>query len=172
MTIADVLKTPEFYNNMKVVISDLENTRKKAAMMAKAPLKRHPIDRLHERWVFDPGQMTVLYANAMDKLRKQWNESFLAANIPSLSTETCAMILAAVEATDENEQFVMNCKFQADIEYICKRFNINGGEVPSAELCSALKKWRNKIIDSVRMFQKYPNEVTDFFKEYYNIELR
>lgn len=30
MTISDVLKTPEFYNNLKVVISDLENTRRKA----------------------------------------------------------------------------------------------------------------------------------------------
>lgn len=67
MTISDVLKTPEFYNNLKVVISDLENTRRKAGMMADAPLKRHPIDRLQERGVFEPGQMTVLYANAMDK---------------------------------------------------------------------------------------------------------
>ena len=64
MTIADVLKTPAFYNNLKVVISDLENTRRKAGMMADAPLKRHPIDRLQERGVFEPGQMTVLYANA------------------------------------------------------------------------------------------------------------
>lgn len=28
MTIADVLETPAFYNNLKVVISDLENTRR------------------------------------------------------------------------------------------------------------------------------------------------
>lgn len=67
MTIADVLKTPAFYNNLKVVISDLENTRKKAGMVADAPLKRHPIDRLQEKGVFEPGQMTVLYASAMDK---------------------------------------------------------------------------------------------------------
>lgn len=53
MTISDVLKTPEFYNNLKVVISDLENTRRKAGMMADAPLKRHPIDRLQERGVFN-----------------------------------------------------------------------------------------------------------------------
>ena len=58
MTIADVLKTPAFYNNLKVVVSDLENTRRKAGMMADAPLKRHPIDRLQERGVFEPGQMT------------------------------------------------------------------------------------------------------------------
>ena len=69
MTIADVLKTRAFYNNLKVVISDLENTRRKAGMMADAPLKRHPIDRLQERGVFEPGQMTVLYANAMDNFQ-------------------------------------------------------------------------------------------------------
>lgn len=57
MTISDVLKTPEFYNNLKVVISDLENTRRKAGMMADAPLKRHQIDRLQERGVFEPGNL-------------------------------------------------------------------------------------------------------------------
>lgn len=67
MTIADVLKTPEFYNNLKVVISDLENIRRNARISANAPLKRHPIDRLQEKGVFEPGQMTVLYASAMDK---------------------------------------------------------------------------------------------------------
>lgn len=67
MTISDVLKTPEFYNNMKVVISDLENIRRNARISANAPLKRHPIDRLQEKGVFEPGQMTVLYASAMDK---------------------------------------------------------------------------------------------------------
>jgi hypothetical protein len=49
MTISDVLKTPEFYNNLKVVISDLENTRRNAGISANAPLKRHPIDRLQEK---------------------------------------------------------------------------------------------------------------------------
>ena len=67
MTISDVLKTPEFYNNLKVVISDLENIRRNARISANAPLKLHPIDRLQEKGVFEPGQMTVLYASAMDK---------------------------------------------------------------------------------------------------------
>lgn len=75
MTISDVLKTPEFYNNLKVVISDLENIRRKAGMMADAPLKRHPIDRLQERGVFEPGQMTVLYTNAMDKKLQGYSSS-------------------------------------------------------------------------------------------------
>lgn len=75
MTIADVLKTPTFYNNLKVVISNLENTRRNAEISANAPLKRHPIDRLQERGVFEPGQMTVLYANAMDKKLQGYSSS-------------------------------------------------------------------------------------------------
>lgn len=75
MTIADVLKTPTFYNNLKVVISSLENTRRNAEISANAPLKRHPIDSLQERGVFEPGQMTVLYANAMDKKLQGYSSS-------------------------------------------------------------------------------------------------
>ena len=75
MTISDVLKTPEFYNNLKVVISDLENIRRNARISANAPLKRHPIDRLQERGVFEPGQMTVLDVNAMDKKLQGYSSS-------------------------------------------------------------------------------------------------
>lgn len=75
MTIADVLKTPEFYNNLKVVISDLENIRRNAGISANAPLKWHPIDRLSEKGVFEPGQMTVLYASAMDKKLQGYSSS-------------------------------------------------------------------------------------------------
>lgn len=75
MTISDVLKTPEFYNNLKVVISDLGNIRRHAGISANAPLKRHPIDRLQEKGVFEPGQMTVLYASAMDKKLQGYSSS-------------------------------------------------------------------------------------------------
>jgi hypothetical protein len=71
MTISDVIKTREFYHKMNVVITDLINVRRNAI----APLKRHPIDRLQERGVFDPGQMTVLYANAMDKKLQGYSSS-------------------------------------------------------------------------------------------------
>lgn len=75
MTISDVLKTPEFYNNLKVVISDLGNIRRNAGISANAPLKRHPIDRLQEKGVFEPGQMTALYASAMDKKLQGYSSS-------------------------------------------------------------------------------------------------
>lgn len=75
MTISDVLKTPEFYNNLKMVIPDLENIRRNARIGANALLKRHPIDRLQGKGVFEPGQMTVLYASAMDKKLQGYSSS-------------------------------------------------------------------------------------------------
>lgn len=75
MTISDVLKTPEFYNNLNMVIPDLQITRREAEISANAPLKRHPIDRLQEKGVFEPGQMTVLYASAMDKKLQGYSSS-------------------------------------------------------------------------------------------------
>lgn len=75
MTISDVLKTPEFYNNLKVVISYLENTMRNVVIIVNYPLKRHPIDRLQEKGVFEPGQMTVLYASAMDKKLQGYSSS-------------------------------------------------------------------------------------------------
>lgn len=75
MTISDVLKTPEFYNNLKVVISDSGNIRRNAGISANAPFKRRTIDRLREKGVFEPGQMTVLYANAMDKKLQGYSSS-------------------------------------------------------------------------------------------------
>lgn len=53
----------------------MKNTRRKAGMMANAPLKRHPIDRLQERGVFEPGQMSVLYATALDKKLQGYSSS-------------------------------------------------------------------------------------------------
>lgn len=76
MTIADVLKTNEFYHNMDVVIAYiayLKNTRKLAVSIEN--LKRHTIDRLQERGVFEPGKMTVLFANAMDKKLQGYSSS-------------------------------------------------------------------------------------------------
>lgn len=99
MTISDVLKTPEFYNNLKVVISDLENIRRNARISANAPLKRHPIDRLQEKGVFEPGQMTVLYASAMDK--KLYGYS---------SSERTFILKVGGEAFDKTMKHLLNKK--------------------------------------------------------------
>lgn len=67
MTIADVLKHPLYFKKLKMVIAELEATRRRAMISANAPLKRHAMDRLQEKGVFNSANMAVLYAGAMDK---------------------------------------------------------------------------------------------------------
>ena len=108
----------------------------------------------------------------MSDLRQQWNETCLAAGIPSLSTEACAMILSIVYMTDNDENIVMNKKLQADIDYIKKRFHIEGGEIPDWYLGQAVKAFIMTTEKAIQKYGDWPLLVKDFFKEYYNIELR
>lgn len=52
---------------MGVFIDDMEATRRRAMISVNAPLKRHAMDRLQEKGVFNAANMAVLYAGAMDK---------------------------------------------------------------------------------------------------------
>ena len=67
MKIADVLVTEEYYKNIKNVIANLRKIREDARKKSNNNLRRHAIDRLEEKGVFEPGQLTQLYAEAMDK---------------------------------------------------------------------------------------------------------
>lgn len=67
MKIADVLVTNEYYKNIKNVIANLRRIREDARKKSNNNLRRHAIDRLEEKGVFEPGQLTQLYAEAMDK---------------------------------------------------------------------------------------------------------
>ena len=67
MKIADVLVTNEYYKNIKNIIANLRHIREDARKESNNILLRHVMDRLEERGVFEPEQMTQLYAEVMDR---------------------------------------------------------------------------------------------------------
>lgn len=67
MKIADVLVTEEYYRNIKNAINYITKTREEQRKKYKLVPYRHAADRLREKGVFEPGQLTQLYAEAMDK---------------------------------------------------------------------------------------------------------
>ena len=82
------------------------------------------------------------------------------------------MILAVVYVADSDENIVMNLKLQADIYFIQKRFNITGGYIPDRDFIQITKGFVMAIEGNFIEYGDYPQFVRDFFKEYYNIELR
>lgn len=78
LTIADVLRMREYYDAMREYISELDKLRRDAEIAAKnrnTTLCRCEIDRLREKGVWNPGDMTVVYAKAMEKMLTGFSSS-------------------------------------------------------------------------------------------------
>lgn len=71
LSIADVLKMPLFFDNVKTQLmslwNDRETARKKAAKDNQR-LKAHVIDRMHNAGDWEPGKFVVIFATILDKV--------------------------------------------------------------------------------------------------------
>lgn len=67
LTIADVLKMPEFFDNIKTLIDELQEKRREAKYLCGPYLKAHPIDKVIKNNDFEPGKLTVIFAKILDK---------------------------------------------------------------------------------------------------------
>lgn len=71
LSIADVLKMPLFFDNVKTQLmslwNDRETVRKKAAKDNQR-LKAHVIDRMHNAGDWEPGKFVVIFATILDKV--------------------------------------------------------------------------------------------------------
>lgn len=78
LSIADVLKMPLFFDNVKAQLTSLwndrETARKKAARKNQR-LKAHVIDRMHNNGDWEPGQFVVLFAKILDKVATGYSSS-------------------------------------------------------------------------------------------------
>ena len=70
MSIADVLKTPEFFKELSKLLATLIGVRDKARLQTRGELKAHPIDKLIDEGVWEAGKFSVLYAQVLDKVDK------------------------------------------------------------------------------------------------------
>ena len=120
----------------------------------------------------------------MEALREQWNNMCLSAGIPAISKDTCARILAVVYLYGNNEAFIDNKPFLADIGYIKARFGIYGGGIPDAGFIELLKRY----IHGLEAYEKAHKDdgteggavfklhvqpwAIDLFKERYGIKLK
>ena len=69
-----------------------------------------------------------------------------------------------------NEAMVLNRHFTADVDYICKRFNIGGGLTPDPEFVEAFKEYAKDLKEADRQ-GFIPQWAVKLFGEEYNIKL-
>ena len=95
-------------------------------------------------------------------------KAFLSADIPFLSTDTSARILAIVYVYGgDKESMTHNVKLKADLEYIQKKHGIEGGETPDEKISVLIKKY----VSEFESKEKAPQWAKEMFNEKYGIEL-
>jgi len=67
----------------------------------------------------------------METLRDLWNKTCMSANIPAISMDTCARILAVVYVHGNNESLVYNKSFLSDLQYIKEKFEARSSQAPN-----------------------------------------
>lgn len=119
----------------------------------------------------------------METLKDLWNKTCISANIPAISMDTCARILAVVYVHGNNESFVCNKSFLSDLQYVKERFRLKGGEIPDADFCELVKKYVAKLesyiedhksdnSDNSAIFKSHiPNWAIELFSDRYKIKL-
>ena len=104
MSIADVLKTPEFFKELSKLLGTLSGSRDKARRQAGGALKAHPIDKLIDEGVWEAGKFSVLYAQVLDKVDKT-HSSTVRAFIRDVGNEafnkTMAKLIKDEKARDK-----------------------------------------------------------------------
>lgn len=97
--------------------------------------------------------MTTL--NDMD-IRDQWYESCLQADIPAISKDKSAKILAMVYVLGgSHSNYTYSTSLRSALRYIKKKFHIDGAETPDAEIVTLIRQYVNELEDSYANAQEY-----------------
>lgn len=119
----------------------------------------------------------------MNEIYSQWLESCLHTGIPAISTDTAARIMAVVYLCANNENFTHNAKLRADLDYICKRWDIEGACYPNKDIVILIRKYSKEIEDYIeetnkqaadwleRCHTKYPQWCHELIESRYDFKL-
>lgn len=100
-------------------------------------------------------------------------ETALNFGLPIISTDTSARILSVVYVHGNNEFMVHSPKFQIEIDYIKRRFHIQGTETPTSDITSLIQHYSKELEEYEKQNPKrrYPDWAKLLFKTRYGFDL-
>ena len=100
------------------------------------------------------------------KFYMQMLSAATSIGLPIIGRHTAAKILFLMyRYGGDQERLVYSPKFVAEIDYIKKTYNIDGGEIPDSELAEYLRKLDSENTDEI------PQWANDLCKERYGFKL-
>lgn len=122
-----------------------------------------------------------------EQLQQDWLNACLAADIPAVTRDTAARLLAVLYVHGGgHEEMVMNRKFTNEMRYIQRRYGIEGGQRPDAEVVSLIQHYVTELqqyedqhtdgsvadADGSKVIDSAPAWAVNLFRDRYGIKLR
>lgn len=79
------------------------------------------------------------------QMKRDWNNTCLAAGIPAITLDTCARIMAVLYVHGNNEAMTHSPMFLCDVEYISKRFKLYGTGIPDADFVEEVQGYVKEL---------------------------
>ena len=111
--------------------------------------------------------MESLLDNPQFKQRWAMYESVLAAGLPIVSRETCAIICAMLLVWGNEERFTHHHRLVCELRYAQKRFRIEGSESPDADFTRLLQSYVSQLELMQQREDRVPDHIDAMFQERY-----
>lgn len=122
-----------------------------------------------------------------ERLQQDWLNACLAADIPAVTRDTAARLMAVLYVHGGgHEEMVMNRKFTNEMRYIQRRYGIEGGQRPDAEVVGLIQHYVRELeqyegehtkdtatdADGSKVMDSAPEWAVRLFRDRYGIKLR
>lgn len=104
-------------------------------------------------------------------------ESCLRAGIPIVGLDSAAKLMSLLYVHGNNEKLVYNKKLLADVEFVQRKYGIQGGALPDMEFVKAFQKYvkeleayEQKHKDDWEIMGAMPKWAKGFLMERYDIQ--
>lgn len=112
--------------------------------------------------------MNSIFDTPEYKERWAMYETALAAGIPIVTTETCAIICALLVVWGNTEEFTHNHRLTCELLYAQKRFKIEGGSVPrDRKFLTALNYYTDLLTLNQQRGGRVPEHIDQMIQERY-----
>jgi len=94
-------------------------------------------------------------------------ESALAAGLPIVSRDVCAIICAMLLVWGNDERFTHHHRLVCELQYAQKRFHIEGSESPDADFAALLRSYVGQLEIMQQRDGRVPDHIDALFQERY-----
>jgi len=111
--------------------------------------------------------MDGILNNPKFKEREAVYNAALAAGLPIVDRETCAIICAMLLVWGNHEMFTHHHRLVCELRYAQRRFHVEGGVSPDSDFTAILQSYASQLQIMQDRESRVPDHIDDLFQKRY-----